>query len=201
MTTDTEPKLVTRRGAAGGRHYTIVAVAKGAGMIRPDMATMLAYIATDARVAGDRLQQLLEDAVEQSFNAITVDGDTSTNDACVLLASGTSGVSVDTVESDEGRALAAAVAEATKPKASVDSILETSRDAVVKLSGREMLDRIGQMLQLAQRTSAPSSVRVRSISSRIGTTSATARVTSSSSSTAIPATTCTTSCRSTARSP
>ena len=88
MTTDTRPKLVSRRVQVGGRPVTVTGIAKGAGMIRPDMATMLAYLATDAGLEPGLLQTCLERAVAPSFNSISVDGDTSTNDACVLLASG-----------------------------------------------------------------------------------------------------------------
>jgi len=93
MTTDTVPKLVSRRFAVGsaGADATLTGICKGAGMIRPDMATMLAYLATDAAVDRDLLQACLQEAVDVSFNAITVDGDTSTNDACVLAAGGTLG--------------------------------------------------------------------------------------------------------------
>ncbi|MCP5351852.1 MAG: bifunctional glutamate N-acetyltransferase/amino-acid acetyltransferase ArgJ [Chromatiales bacterium] len=92
MTTDTLPKGVSREVALAGGIVTITGICKGAGMIRPDMATMLAYIATDARIPTDALRALLVDAVNLSFNSVTVDGDTSTNDACILLASGASGV-------------------------------------------------------------------------------------------------------------
>jgi glutamate N-acetyltransferase/amino-acid N-acetyltransferase len=88
MTTDTRPKLVSRQVALGGQMATVTGMAKGAGMICPDMATMLAFLATDAAVAQDLLQICLERAVAPSFNSITVDGDTSTNDACVLAATG-----------------------------------------------------------------------------------------------------------------
>lgn len=91
MTTDTVPKLVSRRFAIGGRTATLTGMAKGAGMICPDMATLLAFLATDAAVGPGLLQDLLREAVEVSFNAITVDGDTSTNDACVLAATGALG--------------------------------------------------------------------------------------------------------------
>lgn len=93
MTTDTVPKLVSRRFAVGGAgtSATLTGICKGAGMIRPDMATMLAYLATDAAVDRDLLQGCLQEVVDISFNAITVDGDTSTNDACVLAAAGTLG--------------------------------------------------------------------------------------------------------------
>ena len=91
MTTDTLPKGSSRQINIGSRMVTVTGIAKGAGMIRPDMATMLAFVATDAAVALPALQACVAAAVDQSFNRITVDGDTSTNDACVLLASGTAG--------------------------------------------------------------------------------------------------------------
>ncbi|QIK38369.1 bifunctional glutamate N-acetyltransferase/amino-acid acetyltransferase ArgJ [Caldichromatium japonicum] len=91
MTTDTRPKLVSRTFAIGGRRAAITGIAKGAGMICPNMATMLAFIATDAQVAPECLRACLHSAVDRSFNAITIDGDTSTNDACVLIATGTLG--------------------------------------------------------------------------------------------------------------
>ena len=88
MTTDTLPKAVSRSFTVAGQTVTVNGIAKGAGMIRPDMATMLAFLAVDARIAAPTLQSALEKAVAQSFNCITVDGDTSTNDACCLAASG-----------------------------------------------------------------------------------------------------------------
>lgn len=86
MTTDTVAKAISRTLSIAGNEITISGIAKGSGMICPNMATMLAFIATDANVDGDFLQHCLSDVVEQSFNSITVDGDTSTNDACVLVA-------------------------------------------------------------------------------------------------------------------
>ncbi len=91
MTTDTLPKGSSRQIKIGSRTITVTGIAKGAGMIRPDMATMLAFVATDAAVAPAVLQACVTVAVSQSFNRITVDGDTSTNDACVLLATGAAG--------------------------------------------------------------------------------------------------------------
>lgn len=91
MTTDTVPKLVSRRFEVAGRTATLTGMAKGAGMICPDMATLLAFLATDVAVDSALLQRCLADAVNGSFNSITVDGDTSTNDACVLAATGTLG--------------------------------------------------------------------------------------------------------------
>jgi glutamate N-acetyltransferase/amino-acid N-acetyltransferase len=95
MTTDTVPKGDSRQIEIAGKTVTITGIAKGSGMIRPDMATMLAYIATDAKLEQALLQQTLEQAVASSFNRITVDGDTSTNDSCVLMATGRSGVVIE----------------------------------------------------------------------------------------------------------
>ncbi len=90
LTTDTRPKGATRRIEFGGKPIRISGISKGAGMIKPNMATMLAFVATDARLEPALAQTLLSDAVNQSFNRITIDSDTSTNDACMLLASGQS---------------------------------------------------------------------------------------------------------------
>jgi len=92
MTTDTVPKAASQRAVLSGGEVRVTGIAKGAGMIRPDMATMLAFVATDAVVARADLERLLRDAAERSFNAITVDGDMSTNDAFMLVASGGAGV-------------------------------------------------------------------------------------------------------------
>ncbi|MCH8502792.1 MAG: bifunctional glutamate N-acetyltransferase/amino-acid acetyltransferase ArgJ [Ectothiorhodospiraceae bacterium] len=88
LTTDTLPKGASRRVRVGEADITLTGIAKGAGMIRPDMATMLAFIATDAELPQELLDRALTEAVRYSFNRITVDGDTSTNDACVLIATG-----------------------------------------------------------------------------------------------------------------
>jgi len=90
MTTDTVAKGASVTVKIDGSPVTITGIAKGSGMIRPNMATMLAFVGTDASVDQDLLQQSLQSAVEHSFNRITVDGDTSTNDACVLMATGKS---------------------------------------------------------------------------------------------------------------
>ncbi|MEM9605150.1 MAG: bifunctional glutamate N-acetyltransferase/amino-acid acetyltransferase ArgJ [Pseudomonadota bacterium] len=100
MTTDTQAKGASRRVQVAGRTVTLTGVVKGSGMIHPNMATMLAYIATDARVETGDLQTLLVSAVDRSFNAATVDGDTSTNDACVLMATGQSAVALAPSHSD-----------------------------------------------------------------------------------------------------
>lgn len=94
MTTDTVPKGISRQLNLDGKQVTLTGIAKGAGMIRPDMATMLSFIATDADIEETDLQDLLHQAINRSFNRITVDGDTSTNDACALMATGVSGARV-----------------------------------------------------------------------------------------------------------
>ncbi|MFT4769676.1 MAG: glutamate N-acetyltransferase/amino-acid N-acetyltransferase [Glaciecola sp.] len=91
MTTDTRPKLGSRQFVVDGTAYVLTGIAKGAGMLRPDMATMLSFLATDAAIAPELLDTLLRRAVETSFHRITVDGDTSTNDAALLAATGVSG--------------------------------------------------------------------------------------------------------------
>lgn len=88
MTTDTVPKAASRQVRLSTGTATVTGIAKGSGMIRPDMATMLGFVATDAKLSKGALQRLTKSAADQSFNAITVDGDTSTNDAFVCLATG-----------------------------------------------------------------------------------------------------------------
>jgi len=95
MTTDTLPKAVSLQLRIDNKPVSITGIAKGSGMIKPDMATMLTYVATDAEVDPENLRQMLGDLVKTSFNSITVDGDTSTNDSCVLIATGASGVLLD----------------------------------------------------------------------------------------------------------
>jgi glutamate N-acetyltransferase/amino-acid N-acetyltransferase len=91
MTTDTAAKAASRKLEINGRRITVTGIAKGAGMIHPNMATMLGFVATDADVAAPLLEQLAREAADASFNCITVDGDTSTNDSFVLIATGKSG--------------------------------------------------------------------------------------------------------------
>ena len=98
MTTDTVPKAAGREGQVNGVGYRIVAVAKGAGMIRPDMATMLCFVCTDAHMAVEALQSALGRSVDLSFNRITIDGDTSTNDTVILMAGGASGAIIRSQE-------------------------------------------------------------------------------------------------------
>lgn len=96
MTTDTVPKLIQKHGVIDGRTFSLLAIAKGAGMLRPDMATMLCFICTDADLDGTLLQQALEGTVNKTLNRITIDGDTSTNDTVLALANGVSGVTIRT---------------------------------------------------------------------------------------------------------
>ncbi|MDH5446352.1 MAG: bifunctional glutamate N-acetyltransferase/amino-acid acetyltransferase ArgJ [Gammaproteobacteria bacterium] len=111
MTTDTVPKGVSKQISLDGQTVTVTGIAKGSGMIRPDMATMLAYVATDAALPKTLLQTCLESAVNHSFNRITVDGDTSTNDACILMATGGSGVSIDSEHSENYQPLSQTIRE------------------------------------------------------------------------------------------
>ncbi len=110
MTTDTVPKGASRQVAIGGRTVTVTGISKGAGMIRPDMATMLGFVATDAVVQPALLQALLQEAADASFNRISIDGDMSTNDSFVLMATGRAGhAEITSLSSAEGRALRDAV--------------------------------------------------------------------------------------------
>ncbi len=98
MTTDTVPKLVTRTGSINGHRFTVTGVAKGAGMIHPNMATMLAFLCTDLAAPPNTLQSILKSGVDQTFNRISIDGDTSTNDTVLLLANGQSKATLETPE-------------------------------------------------------------------------------------------------------
>ena len=91
MTTDTVPKGASEQFELDGVTYTMTGISKGAGMIRPNMATMLSFVATDAPIAKEMVEQLLKTTVEHSFNRITIDGDTSTNDSCIFVATGLAG--------------------------------------------------------------------------------------------------------------
>ena len=95
MTTDTVAKAASRQVTIDGKVITVTGMSKGAGMIKPNMATMLGFVATDAGFAGPLLQQVVSEAADESFNCITVDGDTSTNDSFIVIATGKSGVSFD----------------------------------------------------------------------------------------------------------
>ncbi len=110
MTTDTVPKAASRQLQLGGRLVTVTGISKGAGMIRPNMATMLGFLATDAAVSPVLLQALVREAADQSFNRITIDGDTSTNDSFVLVATHQAGNAlVSDLESADGKALRGAL--------------------------------------------------------------------------------------------
>ena len=95
MTTDTVPKMVFGQGVVEGKTFVVTGVAKGAGMIRPDMATMLCFVFTDANAASDVLKEALVPAIDRSFNRITIDGDTSTNDTVLMMANGMSGAVIE----------------------------------------------------------------------------------------------------------
>ncbi len=95
MTTDTVPKIVCRKGELNGKSFTVLGVAKGVGMIHPDMATLLGYVCTDVRMEAELLKKMLVTATERSINRITVDGDTSTNDTVLIMANGKSGVVIN----------------------------------------------------------------------------------------------------------
>ena len=105
LTTDVGPKIAQATFTLGGKRGRIVGVAKGAGMIHPNMATMLAFVMTDANVSSSALQRMLRASVDQSFNAISVDGDTSTNDCVLVMASGKLGNETRADMSDFQRAL------------------------------------------------------------------------------------------------
>ena len=100
MTTDTVPKLVQITGQIDGRSVTLLGAAKGAGMIRPDMATLLCFVCCDVQISAERLQRCLRQAVDHTLNRITIDGDTSTNDTILMLANGVSAVRVETAEQE-----------------------------------------------------------------------------------------------------
>jgi len=94
MTTDTQPKATSKQVTIGGKSVTLTGISKGAGMIQPNMATMLGYVATDAKISSALLQELTSQVADVSFNAITIDGDTSTNDSFIVIATGASGVEI-----------------------------------------------------------------------------------------------------------
>jgi glutamate N-acetyltransferase / amino-acid N-acetyltransferase len=112
MTTDTVPKAATRQVTIAGQPVTVTGISKGAGMIRPNMATMLGFMATDAVIAPALLQPLLQEVADLSFNRITIDGDTSTNDSFMLMATRRAGhAEITALDSAEGCALRQAVAD------------------------------------------------------------------------------------------
>lgn len=112
MTTDTQPKIVSRRLKLGDTLVTITGISKGAGMIRPNMATMLGFLATDAGIAPELLKDMVRTVADQSFNRITVDGDTSTNDSFIIAATGKADVSIEAVSDPRYTQLLQALSEA-----------------------------------------------------------------------------------------
>ena len=111
MTTDTQPKAGSRTVTIGGHAVTLTGISKGAGMIKPNMATMLGFLEFDATVAQPVLDQLVKQAADKSFNCITIDGDTSTNDSFMLVATGAGSLVIDSIDSPHYAELAAAVTE------------------------------------------------------------------------------------------
>ena len=114
MTTDTQPKAASRTVTIGGHTVTMTGISKGAGMIKPNMATMLGYLAFDAKVAQPVLDELVKYAADRSFNSITIDGDTSTNDSFMLIATGAGSLVVDQASGPEYEALRDAVTDLSR---------------------------------------------------------------------------------------
>ena len=111
MTTDTQPKAASRTLTIGGKQVVMTGISKGAGMIKPNMATMLGFLAFDAKLPQALLNQLVKDAADYSFNCITIDGDTSTNDSFILMATGAGELEITSADSEEYKQLAAAVTD------------------------------------------------------------------------------------------
>lgn len=109
MTTDTQPKAASRQVSINGHTITLTGISKGAGMIKPNMATMLGFMAMDAKVAQPVLDHLTKEVANRSFNCITIDGDTSTNDSFMVIATGAAALEVNAIDTPEYQALAAAV--------------------------------------------------------------------------------------------
>jgi glutamate N-acetyltransferase/amino-acid N-acetyltransferase len=114
MTTDTQPKAASRTVTIGGHSVTMTGISKGAGMIRPNMATMLGYLAFDAKVAQPVLDELVKYAADRSFNSITIDGDTSTNDSFMLIATGAGSLVVNEASGADYEALKEAVTDISR---------------------------------------------------------------------------------------
>ncbi|RJG09414.1 bifunctional glutamate N-acetyltransferase/amino-acid acetyltransferase ArgJ [Massilia cavernae] len=114
MTTDTQPKAASRTVTIGGHSVTMTGISKGAGMIKPNMATMLGYLAFDAKVAQPVLDQLVRHAADHSFNCITIDGDTSTNDSFMLIATGAGSLEVNSTDAPEYAELRDAVTDISR---------------------------------------------------------------------------------------
>ncbi|MDO4441224.1 MAG: bifunctional glutamate N-acetyltransferase/amino-acid acetyltransferase ArgJ [Moraxella sp.] len=142
MTTDTTPKGHSVQTTIDGTTYTVTGISKGAGMIRPNMATMLGFVATDANISQSLLQQILTTLINQTFNRITIDGDTSTNDCCTLIATAKTATLID----DDSHAHYQAVYEAIKEvmlkiaQLIVRDGEGASKFITVKVSGGQSLD-------------------------------------------------------------
>ncbi|HWS73959.1 MAG TPA: bifunctional glutamate N-acetyltransferase/amino-acid acetyltransferase ArgJ [Quisquiliibacterium sp.] len=114
MTTDTLPKAASRRVEIGGHTVSVTGISKGAGMIRPNMATMLGFVATDAAVPAPLLQRWVREAADASFNRITIDGDTSTNDSFLLIATGAGGLRIESDASPGAAQLRALIVDVAR---------------------------------------------------------------------------------------
>ncbi len=114
MTTDTQPKAASRTVTIGGHLVTMTGISKGAGMIKPNMATMLGYLAIDARLAQPVLDELVKHAADHSFNSITIDGDTSTNDSFIIVATGAGSLNIDAASGADYEALKEAVTDISR---------------------------------------------------------------------------------------
>jgi glutamate N-acetyltransferase/amino-acid N-acetyltransferase len=114
MTTDTVAKAASRRLVIAGQVVTVTGIAKGAGMIKPNMATMLGFVATDAAIAQPMLDRLVKEVADESFNCVTVDGDTSTNDSFILIATGCGAARFDSVDAPGWGEMKAAVTEVAR---------------------------------------------------------------------------------------
>jgi glutamate N-acetyltransferase/amino-acid N-acetyltransferase len=128
MTTDTLPKAASRQIDVAGTAVTVTGISKGAGMIRPNMATMLGLIATDARIGQALLARWVREAADLSFNRITIDGDTSTNDTLLLVATGASGVSIELDADEIGGAASAGDARGAAARAVKAAIVEIAQE-------------------------------------------------------------------------
>lgn len=142
MTTDIVPKATSKQIQLDGQTITITGIAKGSGMIRPNMATMLGYVATDAAISQPLLQEMVRHAADHSFNRITVDGDTSTNDAFILLATGRVGAEITSKESAVFILLQEAITEvsATLAKMIVRDGEGATKFITVQVDGGKNLD-------------------------------------------------------------
>ena len=158
MTTDTFPKLASQTARLGGKTVTLNGIAKGSGMIAPDMATMLAFVVTDAAIPARVLQSLLAQANETSFNAITVDGDTSTSDTCLLFATGVHALGGAPLRSANDKRLAGfkKALHALMQDLAVQTVSDgegAGKLMVIDIAGAKMMQRRGALVLCRQFTS------------------------------------------------